>query len=129
MNRRHALLLLIVSSLAMLVVGFSWRSPTRTAITREHAARIARGMTRAEVEAILGGPARDETDGMYHVRWEPVEPVAIPPIGVRRGQWTSGECAVAVLFHEDRVLGVFGGDTYLPQEPVEKTRPRRLPRP
>jgi hypothetical protein len=45
---------------AMLAVWLLW---PRTAITRENAERIAVGMTLAEVEQILGGPARDEATG------------------------------------------------------------------
>jgi hypothetical protein len=46
-------------SVATIAVGV-WLSWPRTAITRENAERIQPGMTLAEVEAILGGPARDE---------------------------------------------------------------------
>jgi hypothetical protein len=35
----------------------------RTAITPENAAKVREGMTREEVEAILGGPERDEYGG------------------------------------------------------------------
>lgn len=43
-----------------------WPRPT-TAITRENAERIKLGMTIAEVEAILGGPARDDNAGPIEV--------------------------------------------------------------
>jgi hypothetical protein len=40
-----------------------WLYATRTTITEANAECIRPGMTRAEVEAILGGPARDESTG------------------------------------------------------------------
>jgi hypothetical protein len=40
-----------------------WLYSTRTAITEDNAVRIKPGMTLAEVEAILGGPARLESTG------------------------------------------------------------------
>jgi hypothetical protein len=61
--RRPRLLLFAVSAgLVALAVG-AWLFWPRTAITRENAAKIQPGMTLAEVEAILGGPAREETTG------------------------------------------------------------------
>jgi hypothetical protein len=60
--RRRLLLVAVVSTAVVLVVGLTaWLLWPRTAITRENAARIQVGMTVAEVEEILGGPARDET--------------------------------------------------------------------
>jgi hypothetical protein len=50
-------------SLAAAVVGLAvgvWLLWPCTAITRDNVAKIRKGMTRAEVEAILGGPARNE---------------------------------------------------------------------
>jgi hypothetical protein len=50
---------------AATVAGFAitWWLWPRTAITRENAAKMREGMTLAQVEAILGGPARDESSG------------------------------------------------------------------
>jgi outer membrane protein assembly factor BamE (lipoprotein component of BamABCDE complex) len=58
-------LFIVLSLLAcLLLAGYvAWLLWPRTAITRENAALIRQGMTVAEVEAILGGPARDETTG------------------------------------------------------------------
>jgi hypothetical protein len=56
------LLLLCLPVLAGLAVG-AWLLWLRSAITRENAAKVQVGMTLAEVEAILGGPARDESTG------------------------------------------------------------------
>ncbi len=47
----------------MTPAGGVWVLWPRTAITLENYERVHDGMTRAEVETILGGPPRDETDG------------------------------------------------------------------
>jgi hypothetical protein len=61
MTRKHwAIVLMLVACAG--VVG-AWLLWPRTAITRENAAKIEPGMTVAEVEAIFGGPARDEITG------------------------------------------------------------------
>jgi len=57
---------LLLGSAAVVVVGLAigvWTLWPRTAITEENAAKLRPGMTLAEVEAILGGPARIETTG------------------------------------------------------------------
>src|SRR4051812_12875345 len=61
--------LLLFSVPAALVAGLlaAWLLWPRTAITRENAERVQVGMTRAEVEAILGGPARDDSTGLTHL--------------------------------------------------------------
>ena len=45
-----------------------WLLPTRTAITRQNAEKIQKGMTLAEVEDILGGPPRDDGFGLVALR-------------------------------------------------------------
>ena len=61
MSRRTRRLMLFCLPAAMVAgLTVAWLSWPRTAITRENAERIQPGMTLAEVEAILGGPARDE---------------------------------------------------------------------
>ena len=61
MTRKRCALVLMLASCAG-VFGF-WMLNPRTAITRENVARIKEGMTLAEIEAILGGPARKEAAG------------------------------------------------------------------
>lgn len=68
---RRLLLLALPVGLLVLAIGVGLLWP-RTAITRENAAKIEPGMTLAEVEAKLGGPARDETTGPVE-REEPPE--------------------------------------------------------
>jgi hypothetical protein len=64
MRKRLRLFALIAGIVAL--VAFAWllgsRTPT-TAITPANAAKIRNGMTVGEVEAVLGGPARDECTG------------------------------------------------------------------
>jgi hypothetical protein len=75
--------------------------PSASAINELNAARIQTGMTLAEVEAILGGPARDETGGRGGG--------LVTPIGSRHfpqgpdAAWTSEDCAVSVYLREGRV--------------------------
>jgi hypothetical protein len=61
-RRRRFFVLTVFGAAVALAVGVWWVWP-RTAITMENAARIQPGMALAEVEAILGGPARDESTG------------------------------------------------------------------
>jgi hypothetical protein len=58
---RHLVLGLAVVAVSLAVV--TWLSGPRTAITVASAATIEPGMTLAEVESLLGGPAWDETTG------------------------------------------------------------------
>jgi hypothetical protein len=60
MTRRRVLLLGSVAVVAALVVTW-WALPRPSAIHQENAAKVKEGMTLAEVEAILGGPPRDES--------------------------------------------------------------------
>jgi hypothetical protein len=64
MTRRYALLLLPVGIGVGVVLA--WLLWPCTAITQQNAARIREGMTRDEVEAILGGPPRDESPYAVH---------------------------------------------------------------
>jgi hypothetical protein len=63
MTRRRLFAIACIVALAACAIGLWLLWPAPSAITRENAAKIKDGMTRAEVEAILGGPARDETTG------------------------------------------------------------------
>src|ERR1700722_14500609 len=64
MTRRRVLLIgLLAATVALGVCEWMlWPRPP-SAITRANAAKITEGMTLAEVEAILGGPPRDESTG------------------------------------------------------------------
>lgn len=70
---RRFLLLSLAAVLVGLAVGTwaLWSLRADTAITRQSFARIRDGMSREQVEAILGGPPRDESTGP--VKWDPFE--------------------------------------------------------
>jgi hypothetical protein len=94
MTRRRVLLLgsvAVVAACAIVVTVWP-----RTAINRWNAARIEKGMTRAEVEAILGGPPRQEG-----------EPYPIFMSGPRPERWGTPQLLVCVWFdNDDRVHSV-----------------------
>jgi hypothetical protein len=72
-GRRRLLLSTIVAIVVAVVLAVVvWLLQPPTAITRENAAKIKEGMAMDEVEAILGGAARDETTGPV-IREEPPE--------------------------------------------------------
>ncbi len=112
MTRRRLLLIGPPAAFVVLGVG-AWLLWPRTAITWENASKIREGMTLAEVETLLGGPARDETTG-------PVVPADTPegwfllrermPTPERRAQpeareWTSEHLMTKTWFDaEDRVV-------------------------
>jgi len=58
MTRRRVLLLGSVAVVTALLVWVVW--PTPSAINRENAKQIAEGMSLSEVEALLGGPSRND---------------------------------------------------------------------
>jgi hypothetical protein len=63
MKRRRLLLFGLLGLLALLGVGVWMVWSSQSAITVENGDKIRVGMTRAEVEAILGGPEQNETSG------------------------------------------------------------------
>ncbi len=107
---RRLLLLALPVGLLVLAIGVGLLWP-RTAITRENAAKIEPGMTLAEVEAKLGGPARDETTGPVE-REEPPEFAPPDARGIRwritftdmrsgLQRWESDQARVWVHFDEN----------------------------
>ena len=62
MTRRRLLVFGLPASLMLLAASGWLLWPRPTAITRGHAAKIQKGMTLADVEELLGGPARNESD-------------------------------------------------------------------
>ena len=61
-SRRRLLLVCLVAGLVAFGVGV-WLLVPRSAINHANAAKVQKGMTLAEVEAILGGRARNESSG------------------------------------------------------------------
>jgi hypothetical protein len=95
MRARRRLLLLGVPAAVVTVALVAWLLwPRGTANTRENAAKIQPGMARAEVEALLGGPAGDYTAGRYAAAPEPVA------VGSPFSEWLGEECSVLVSFDE-----------------------------
>jgi hypothetical protein len=119
MTRRRVLLLGSVAAAAALALAV-WALSPSSAINAENAARITPGMTLAEVEAILGGPARDETDGERYVEYH--EGLTEPIIPFR--QWTGPSIGIIVVFSaEDGVVTQFSiGPTSAAANPLDRLR-------
>ncbi len=107
-TRRRVLFLCVAAVMVGLAVGV-WLLWPRTAITRDNAARIQKGMTRAEVMAVLGGPPRWEPTGPLDLdeaddrmpsatlRWINCEIRAdFDPEGGARAKWQSSEVAIYI---------------------------------
>src|SRR6266566_3187740 len=102
---------------ALLVVGAGvWLLWPRTAITRENAAKIEVGMTLGEVEAILGGPPRNDvgrklepdfdSDPIENERLAGVmeeEAFATEPFDRDLLQWRSREVVFMAVFDNGKV--------------------------
>src|SRR5436309_534757 len=74
MPRRRILIGALLLAFVLLAgYGLLWWyfAPPASAINRANALKIKPGMTLAEVEAILGGPARDELGGTDVRSWGP----------------------------------------------------------
>jgi hypothetical protein len=130
---RRELLAAAVGLAVLVAVGAfaAWPRPDR--VTRENCDRIRKGMSRAEVEAIFGGPPGDyrtvETADEYHEpRSDPENPtraadrlykrtVMLSRDGLR-GDWLGNEGLALVFFESGRVAdanrgeGMWLGDTY-----------------
>ncbi len=105
MTRRRVLLLGSVAIVAAMAVAMWAVWPRPSAITEENAAKIQQGMTLAEVEAILGGPARDETGGAEASLY------VIMILGDER-EWIAPGIAINIRFDGDnRVALVHRGAT------------------
>jgi hypothetical protein len=61
--RRRLLVFGLLAGVTVAGLLAAWMFWPRTTINGGNIARIEKGMTLAEVEAILGGPARDESSG------------------------------------------------------------------
>jgi len=109
MKRRKRWLLASLFSLLSVVTTFAlicWLP--RTAINQETYDRIEIGMTLAEVEAILGGPARNEATGPIEVDDDVDMPTFLPALIITRMRhacWSSNRIQTYVAFdHEHRVM-------------------------
>jgi hypothetical protein len=84
---------------------------TQTAIIPERTSKIVAGMKRGEVEAILGGPARDETGGSGKIYYNTADfqHILQQIVPDSRERWVGRDWGVVVYFHQDRVLDVADG--------------------
>jgi hypothetical protein len=89
--RRRLFIVLGLVACIVMAAGVAWLLwPRRPAITRANAAMIEKGMTIGDVEALLGGPARDESTGV-------LDPdLKIAPGNLWR-EWRSDEVIIHVL--------------------------------
>jgi hypothetical protein len=112
-NRRRLVLFGLLGVFLAAGAGV-WLFWPRTAITRENAAQVQVGMTLAEVEAILGGPARLDNTGpeVFDIEApgaEAVRQLKSPehPDCVRMKRWVSDTVALDACFdREGRVVAV-----------------------
>jgi hypothetical protein len=110
-TRRRLLVFGLLATLTGLGLG-GWLLWPRTAITRENAAKIKRGRTLAEVEAILGGPARNESTGSVEKDVDDEPPRVTAPRLPRADEWTgyawlSDNVQVLLIFDADeRAIGI-----------------------
>jgi outer membrane protein assembly factor BamE (lipoprotein component of BamABCDE complex) len=100
--------MLFTSPLALCALGLAlWALWPHSAITEENIARIQEGMTRPEVEGILGGPARDESDGrrraVYGVGAMFKNQNSVWWPDPDDGEWIGDEQAVRIYFDHGRV--------------------------
>jgi hypothetical protein len=100
MTRRRLLLLAVFTALVVAVVAAALLCQ-HTSITRENEARIREGMTMAELEAILGGPPRDEISGPTD--YDPDAATVrvgrpTPTVVTRIYEWRSDEVLIRVHF-------------------------------
>jgi hypothetical protein len=102
-TRRRLLLFGLLAGLLAMAAGV-WLLWPRTAITRENAARIQEGMTRQEVESILGGPQRVEVGGKTMTGGSGtsrVVHVMKPGVYAEFPFWVSVEAWIVVSFDEN----------------------------
>ena len=106
MKRRYLLLLILVVLALAAVLAVCYWPPLHLSITKESVNRIKLGMTRADVEAILGPPRNDEDkyigdrSGVFSVLIE-FDPHSSP---VTNLCWASNEAEIGAGFNQDGIL-------------------------
>ena len=111
---RRRTLLVVLAGLAVVVAAVILLRLPRDPITWKNFDRILKGMTRAEVEAILG-PPNLTWDGLNNLQEEDFEPIpAIQPWGQETDLsppneengdfWLGNAGALAVTFEDDRAV-------------------------
>ena len=118
MNRKRLLVLAGVALAAAVIIlavlevhAYRQKLARSRLIDREHCARIKKGMSHAEVEAILGGPPGDFRTAFVDYWMSPRLP---PPDGGRMEDWLGNGGAISVAFDEQGVVrwrGFFEANT------------------
>ncbi len=99
-SRRGLLCIAVLAGAAVVLAAGAWLCwPPRSAITAANAAKIHEGMTRDEVEAILGGPPRFDATGKVSYSLEGIPDVR--PIHRAMREWVSDEVLVMVWIGAD----------------------------
>ena len=106
MSRRRIFLIGMTIATVAAILAFFWLIRSRTAITPENAARIREGMTEAEVEAILGGPPRDDVDGVVLVGEPPAKAMGGKPDRERPfgDMWLSERACILILYDDNGLV-------------------------
>jgi hypothetical protein len=123
MTRRRVLLLGSVAVVVALIatVCLTWRRPS--VITADNLAKIKLDMTLAEVEAILGGPPRDESDGLCRPAYPSISRLAFHTDGMPSVEYVGPDCAIRITFYQNRVVWLLFGDMMRTDETsLEKLR-------
>src|SRR5260370_37035941 len=104
MNRRNMLNCGICTLVTLAIVsGYAAMHQRPANTTRENFRVIQSGMTVAEVEAILGGPARDELAGRRTLMmYRPL--LVVSGDGRSHAEWVGTDFAVLVVFKDGRVF-------------------------
>jgi hypothetical protein len=110
MTRRRVLLLGSVAVLVSLLGAVLLTWPRPSAITADSIAKIQLEMSRAEVEAILGGPPRDESDGLCRPAYPSISGLALYTDDTYSAEYVGQDCAIRITFYRDRVVRLLFGD-------------------
>src|SRR5438132_10837818 len=97
MPRRRLLLFGVSVALAVVALIALLLPPRATSINWANAENIRNGMTVGEVEAILGGPARDDSTG-------PLEPAVMLWTRGQLLRWLSDSLSVSVYVEDGLVM-------------------------
>jgi hypothetical protein len=135
MHRMRPFLFLFFGIMATLATGL-WLVWPRTAITRENAAKIRNGMSLADVQALLGGPARDDSTSRLMFADGPGQLITIngkvplendAPFPAYR-EWISDTVIVTVIFDENGLVDPENGAKVCEVRPVPEALVEKLRR-